>query len=797
MVAGLTLFTVVVAIVLGLLLSSLDDLSAANRGVVRTERAVSLAFAAETAIIDMETGLRGYLISRENDVLEPWRTGRTLTAERLGQLRTTDQSPAQHALVRQLTAQAHAFVVGFGVPLLAAARAGMTEADEAAALHRGKQLVDRMRAGFNRYVAVETARAAHLAQNARDQSDRARFARIAGAVVLFLLIVAFGFVVARRITSPLRRIAQGANELAGGDLRTRVPESGAGEVGEVGRAFNAMATSLQVSDRQLRRLGEEHLALVEGVFAQTPVGLAFMDVEMRFVRVNAELGRIDGLAPYEHFDRPVREVLPREIGANVERQVRAVVDGGGVVTVSHVVSPRETGDEARTFDVTTYPVRALGDELLGVGAVVVETTRAHHQAVEREQLLADVQQAATRTGELQAATAALAAAVTPQDVLDVGIAHAIGAVRASAGLIAILEPDRATLRIAGSHGYPAETVDHFRTLDRGVRIPLTEAALRGRASYISSRRELLTQFPDMAPTGTPFSAWATLPLVGHGRTLGAIIVAFDRERSFSAEDRSALAAIADQCAIALDRALVFAREREISTTLQHSLLPPSLPQPAGMTLSARYRATGEGHEVGGDFYDAIAFGEGSCLLAIGDVCGKGPAAAAVTGMARHTLRADVIYNQDPSGLLARLNQVLLRDSPDRFCTAAIARVDLDGEGAHLTWALAGHHPAILVPAEGAPRTLDGRGGPVLGIIDGATAPDHRTDLGRGDVVLLHTDGLLDAHAPARQLEQEDVLAVLADGPRDPDALLDRLLAFAAEGTGEPRDDIALVAIRVG
>ena len=142
----------------------------------------------------------------------------------------------------------------------------------------------------------------------------------------------------------------------------------------------------------------------------------------------------------------------------------------------------------------------------------------------------------------------------------------------------------------------------------------------------------------------------------------------------------------------------------------------------------------------------------------------------------------------------RFNIVMLRDSPDRFCTAATACASPGPGGTRMSFALAGHHAALLFPAHGEPSILPGQGGPVLGVVPRIAAPVHDVLLAPGDIVVLHTDGLLDAHAPARQLQQEDVLQAAA-GVHDADALLDRLLEFAAEGGGEPRDDIALLAVQ--
>lgn len=800
MVGGFVLVAIVVGLVLTLLLSSLAELRSVNRQLQRSERAVTYAFAAEKSVVDMETGLRGYLVTREDDFLTPYRLGRNEAPQRLRSLLDQLDAGPQKARVRQVAGDVDRFVAVYAGPLQRRALAGITREQEIAAVRSGRQRLDAIRREFATFVAVEVTRLATLTQAADDQATRARAAGVAGVVVVLLLLTAFSLLVAGRVTRPLRRIAEGARAWAAGNVDACVPVTGAGEVGEVGEAFNEMAQARQLADAELRQLGAEQAALVDGLFAQTPVGLAFVDLELRCVRVNEELAAIDGIPSLDHIGRRVGDVIPPPIGQRVAGQLTEVMSTGTPSTIAHeVVAPAASGDGRRSFDVTCFPVRSVAHStVLGLGAVIVETTSRQRVAGEREALLAAVSAAAARTVRLQQVTEALAAAVAPEDVVAVAVEQARDAVDAQASIVMLLEPDGQTLQLVGAEGYDQAWADRWRRPDSAIHVPFNDAARRGLASYVGSTGEMARRYPDAATETdrSRFDAWATLPLVARGRRLGAFVLSFTDAREFTAEDRALLEAIAAQCAVALDRAQLFARERGIASTLQQSLLPPSLPDFPGLELRARYRAAGEGFEVGGDFYDAIDFGGGACLIAIGDVCGKGAGAAAVTGLTRHSLRAEAMHDRRPATLLSRLNDIVLRDSPDRFCTMAIGLLEPSAGGVTFTYSLAGHHPAILVPVDGPPRALAGRGGPVLGIVPGVLAPEHVTELRPGDVVVLHTDGLLDARAPATQLEQDDMLDVLADCPRDADAVLDRLLTLTTTGDREPRDDIAMIAVRV-
>ena len=139
---------------------------------------------------------------------------------------------------------------------------------------------------------------------------------------------------------------------------------------------------------------------------------------------------------------------------------------------------------------------------------------------------------------------------------------------------------------------------------------------------------------------TRASGLMILPLIARQRTLGTIsLVSTSGRRSYDREDANLAEELARRAGLVVDNARLYERQLHIARTLQRSLLPPSIPEIPGMELAARYRAAGEGNEVGGDFYDAFETADGAWILTIGDVCGKGAEAAAVTGLARHTIRA--------------------------------------------------------------------------------------------------------------------------------------------------------------
>ncbi|MEU1040639.1 SpoIIE family protein phosphatase [Streptomyces sp. NPDC005907] len=198
------------------------------------------------------------------------------------------------------------------------------------------------------------------------------------------------------------------------------------------------------------------------------------------------------------------------------------------------------------------------------------------------------------------------------------------------------------------------------------------------------------------------------------------------------------------------------RERErlkrLNDTLQRTLLPPTLADVPGLDVAAYYHIAST-DEVGGDFYDLFPLGSGTWGLFLGDVCGKGAAAAAVTSLARYTLRAAAVYDPDPVAVLGNLNTVLNHEyqGPDpRFCTVILGLLTPDGDvgGFRITLASGGHPPALLMRADGSTDYLPTPGGQLIGVLPDAHISTTSLRLDPGDTLLLYTDGLTEAHTAA-------------------------------------------------
>jgi hypothetical protein len=286
-------------------------------------------------------------------------------------------------------------------------------------------------------------------------------------------------------------------------------------------------------------------------------------------------------------------------------------------------------------------------------------------------------------------------------------------------------------------------------------------------------------------------------LAGAGRVLGELVVGDAPGRQFTPREEAILAQLGQIASVAIVNSQLYGRERHIAHVLQRSLLPSALPTVAGLGAAVRFWPAGEGVEVGGDFYDLFAARDGAVAAVIGDVQGKGPEAASVTALARHTLRAAAAYERRPSRVLGLLHRALRTERTDgRFCTVAYAHVHVEPEGARMTLACGGHPLPFAVRADGRVEQV-GRLGTLLGCDVEPALTDVEIDLAPGDVVVLYTDGVTEVRQRRREVfGHRDLSEVLqACVGLDPDAIAERVeQAVLSAAAGRPRDDIAILAL---
>ena len=295
-------------------------------------------------------------------------------------------------------------------------------------------------------------------------------------------------------------------------------------------------------------------------------------------------------------------------------------------------------------------------------------------------------------------------------------------------------------------------------------------------------------------------AWC-LPLVARDRSLGIFLIGRPREGGLAREAVELAEDLTRRVALALDNARLYSEQLQATNALQRSLLPPELPDIPGVELAAGYEAAGEGNEVGGDFYDVFEATPGRWRFAIGDVCGKGPEAAAVTGLTRHALRILAREGHDVPTVLERLNALIVDEgSRARFITLIHGELmppSASGEAAVVSLVCAGHpQPLVLRSAGGVEVVADPQ--PLLGVLDGVRFEQNTFRLSPGDVLLCVTDGVTERRCGDRLLDDHDGLRdVLGDCPDlNAGSVVARIQRTVREfGSDPPTDDLALLVFR--
>jgi PAS domain S-box-containing protein len=553
--------------------------------------------------------------------------------------------------------------------------------------------------------------------------------------------------------------------------------------------FAASCARLLAQTRAQEEVGRS-LALLDSLYATAPVGLGFVDDELRFRRVNAQLAALSGIPAEAHLGRTGREVLGEMGEALMTHQSEVLASQRALVDHETTAATAARPDVQRVWLVSYAPVLRDGRGL-GVSVVVQDITER-------------------RRAETRAAFLARAAQVLDSslDYLETLRALARLAVPDIADWCSISTyDDRGRMhRLAVAHRDPACDALAQELIDRGALLANAPAGAAfatrtGRPTLVDDFTDamLVASLPDVRSQeivralGT--RSVISVPLAARGRTLGAISLIAGTPAHFSKEDLSVAEELARRAAVSIDNARLYTERSRIAHTLQASLLPTSLPEIPGLEMAARYRAAGELNEVGGDFYDAYLRSPGEWLIVLGDVAGKGADAAATMAMVRYTLRTAALRPGSPRDLLAELNDAI-RAQEVSPCTVALVAVSERGVGPPaLTLCLAGHPQPIGLRPDGATRVV-GHPGTLLGRFPDPALRETPVTLEHGEILVLHTDGLTDAAPP--RWSDEELHRQLREAPAGQlEGLLAYLEALAVDSAGgRPRDDIALLALRL-
>lgn len=541
------------------------------------------------------------------------------------------------------------------------------------------------------------------------------------------------------------------------------------------------------------------LAALEGLFAQSPIGLAMLGPDLRFLRVNEALARMDRVPVAEHIGRRVTEIAAGTEA--LESVMRRVLDRGEAVVDYRYTSASADPKRQRTWSCSYAPLLGGAGQRVGVIASLIDVTqeqRAHLEAERARRRLALLAEAGTQMGSTLDLTQ------TAQEVVRVLVPRL-----ADSADVQLLEeavaPDETAAsahgvvrRAAASFTDPAAPADQLAV---GSTLQVPPGSVY--EQVISEGRPMNLYLSDIGPLipspgADPLreylrarvGAARLIPMVARGTVLGAVVVTRTRDReAFDDQDTLLIDELVARAALNIDNARMYSREREAALTLQRSLMNPSLPAVGGLELTARYLPAGD-HEVGGDWFDAIALSDGRTALVIGDVMGHGIHAAAVMGQLRTAVRTLARRNTTPDQVLRSLDATVA-DLGDNEMATCLYAVHDPADGSCVI-ARAGHPPPVVADASGAVAFLDGPAGPPLGV-GGQDGELQEVVLAPHSLLVIYTDGLIEA----RGTDLDQGMLRLARELRHPehplDQVCDDLLAHLMPEVAD--DDVAVLLAR--
>ncbi|MFB6564471.1 MULTISPECIES: SpoIIE family protein phosphatase [unclassified Streptomyces] len=548
----------------------------------------------------------------------------------------------------------------------------------------------------------------------------------------------------------------------------------------------------------------DSLAALQSLFTQSPIGLATLGTDLRFLRVNDALARMNGVSAAEHLGKRLTEVVPGVNADALEATMRQVLDRG-----TAVVDVRRTGrtpadpENDRTWSCSYAPLLDGSGRALGVIASLIDIT-------EGQQAQADAERARHRFALLAEAGTRIGTTLdlhqTAQEIVDVLVPQLADSADVQL-LEAVLLPDEGPVPAASTRGVLRRLAAHFpdptaptaklapgQTFQIPMGTTYEQVIAEGRPMnlYLADIPALITS-PRADALRTYLATLGSarlVPLVARGTVLGAVAVTRTREREpFDEQDCVLVDELVARAALNIDNARMYTLQRQAALTLQRSLTNSALPEVPGLELTGRYLPASD-HDVGGDWYDVIPLPGDRTGLVIGDVMGHGIHAAAVMGQLRTAVRTLARHDVPPARLLRSLDAVVADLGEDEMATCVYAVHD--AASGVCVIARAGHPPPAVVTPGGAITFLDGPPGTPLG----TGGQDFRTEevrLPPGSLLVLYTDGLIEA----RDRDLDQGMAQLAEALRQVEQPLEelcegilRLLLPCAQ-----QDDVAVLLAR--
>lgn len=509
---------------------------------------------------------------------------------------------------------------------------------------------------------------------------------------------------------------------------------------------------------------------------------------------NVAAERMFGWSAVEAIGKPMRGlIIPPEFRERHDHRRRALIEQEGAVATELFDMVLQRRDGNRFDGEATVSRVIVGDDVILSGFLRDLTERQRREEERDELLRAQAARAeAERVAEMMSGMGALVDAALARPGLDEILANLVAGVQqvlgADAATIFLADEEGEWLRIgASSQGTRPASVDP---------IPFGDG-FAGRAAL--SREPMFAQRPDPADLRDPglheleIDSLLAVPFLAKGAVIGVLEVCASPPRRFTADDLGMLRLAGERVALAISHARIYEREHQMAETLQRSLLPERLPDLPGLKVAASYRPAAAEAGVGGDWYDVIPIPGGGAGLVMGDVAGKGLAAASMVGRLRSALRAYALEGHDPAMVVQQLNRLVWTEAAESQMVTLLYVVVDPTEGV-ARWVNAGHPPPLLVGGNGGPEFLEGGTSVPLGVMPFPNYEEMSAAMAPGSALVLYTDGLVEV--PGAHID--DGLSRLAeqvrDAPEEPKALCEYLLGTLVPERGAP-DDVALLTLR--
>ena len=550
---------------------------------------------------------------------------------------------------------------------------------------------------------------------------------------------------------------------------------------------------------------ERDLALSHILINQSPVGIAVFDPDLRWVRVNPSLERINGVPEEAVLGRRVAEVLPALDVQAIEARMQQVLDTGEPLLDQQTIGRTAADSQDHAYSESYHRLEDPSGRVLGLAMAILdisERQRAAAEVAQARERLAVIADAGARIGttldlrqtadELADVTVPKLADLAAVDVLDSVVGHdGTGAVRPEAPptfQALALKSGRPTTAFEAAEpvGEPAshtssQVITQCVREARPILLRRVNAKTLRRIARDDSAADRLRR--------AGVHSYLVAPLVARGEVLGTLsLYRTVNPRPFDDQDLTLAGELAARAAICIDNARLYGRERATALTLQRSILPQEPPRPAGMEVAFRYLPAVS--EVGGDWFDVLPLKNGKVGLVVGDVMGKGVHAAAIMGQLRTATRALARLDLTAAELLSHLDDIAA-SLGDSDTLATCLYVVCDPRHGRCEVSRAGHLPPVLVDPGGKAVLLDIAAGVPLGV-GGVPFTAVQRELPEGAVLALFTDGLVESRTEPIDTGLNTLLRLLDDTRLRLEETCDLLIDTLNR---EPDDDVALLLAR--